>query len=294
MVKEIHPCFDFHCHSTASDGALSPTDLVARAAGAGVQYLALTDHDTLAGLEEAGAAACEHGLQLIPGIEVSVQWTSRELHIVGLAFDPQHPDITELVEYQQQARVVRAQKIGQKLDKAACMSSAYDKAAMLSGQIAPGRPWFAQVLVSEGKARNDQHAFNRFLKPGQSAFVKTPWLTVTQAVTAIRAGGGVAVLAHPLSYGFTRKKLRAFLKDFAEAGGQGLETQMPGLNPNQKQTLAECLKDFDLLASGGSDFHSPRQTWLELGRVPAVPENVPAIWQQFKAPWRIERRGKYA
>lgn len=281
MVKEKNPCFDFHCHSTASDGALAPADLVARAAGAGVKHLALTDHDTLAGLEEAGVAAREHDMQLVPGIEVSVQWTSRELHIIGLAFDPLHPAMVALVDYQQQARVARAEKIGRKLDKAACMTGAYAKAMELSGQVAPGRPWFAQVLVSEGKARTDQHAFNRYLKPGQSAFVKTPWLTVEQAVGAIAEAGGVAVLAHPLSYGMTRKKLRSFLADFIEAGGKGLETQMPRLNPNQILTLNECLRDFDLLASGGSDFHSPRQIWLELGRIPPVPDNVLPVWQAF-------------
>lgn len=273
--------FDFHCHSTASDGSLTPTELVTRAAGAGVELLALTDHDTLAGLDEATQTAAEHGIRLVPGIEVSVQWDTRELHIVGLGFDPAHPAIRELVDYQQQARVNRAEKIGQKLDRAACMTGAYAKAAALSGQNAPGRPWFAQVLVSEGKARNDQHAFNRFLKPGQSAFVKTPWLTLSEAVQAIRAAGGVAVLAHPTRYGLTRKKLRTILAEFAEAGGQGLETQTPGLNPNQRQLLDECLRDFNLLASGGSDFHTPRQTWLELGKVPPMPEHATPVWQAF-------------
>lgn len=273
--------FDFHCHSTASDGALSPADLVARAAGAGVEVLALTDHDTLAGWPEASAAAVQHGIKMIPGIEVSVQWETRELHIVGLAFDPEHPAMLELVEYQQTARVRRAQKIGERLDKAAPMTGAYDKACKLSGQNAPGRPWFAQVLVAEGKARNDQHAFNRFLKPGQSAFVKTPWLTLEQTVGAMRAAGGVAVLAHPTRYGLTRKKLRTILKEFTEVGGKGLETHTPGLNPNQCELMTECRRDFDLCASGGSDFHTPRQTWLELGKFPPLADDVTPVWRMF-------------
>lgn len=273
--------FDFHCHSTASDGSLTPTELVARAAGAGVECLALTDHDTTAGLAEAGAAAQAHGIRLVSGIEVSVQWETRELHIVGLGFDPEHPALRALVDYQQQARVKRAQKMGERLDKAACMVDAYRKACALSGQDAPGRPWFAQVLVAEDKVRNDQHAFNRFLKPGQSAFVKTPWLTLAQCVTALREAGGVAVLAHPTRYGLTRKKLRTILKEFVAAGGRALESHTPGLNPNQKQLVDECLRDFGLLASGGSDFHTPRQTWLELGKVPALEESVVPVWSEF-------------
>lgn len=286
MVKEMTLRFDFHCHSTASDGALSPTELVARAAGAGVEYLALTDHDTLAGWPEAHKAAVDLGVQLIPGIEISVQWESRELHIVGLAFDPAHPAIVELVAYQQEARVNRAKKMGERLDKAACMTDAYRKASELSGQVAPGRPWFAQILVAEGKARNDQHAFNRFLKPGQSAFVKTPWLTVEQAVSALTEAGGVAVLAHPTRYGLTRKKLRTVLKDFTAAGGRGLESLTVGLNPNQKMLVEECLRDFDMLASGGSDFHTPRQTWLELGKVPPLSEMHTPVWQAFPAAYQ--------
>ncbi len=282
MVKEMTPRFDFHCHSTASDGSLSPSELVARAAGAGVEWLALTDHDTTAGLAEAAAAADQHGIRLIPGIEVSVQWETRELHIIGLGFDPAHTAMQQLVSHQQNARVRRAEKIGARLDKAAPMTSAYDKACKLSGQDAPGRPWFAQVLVAEGKARNDQHAFNRFLKPGQSAFVKTPWLDLEQCVSAMRAAGGVAVLAHPTRYGLTRKKLRTVLKEFVAVGGRGLESHTPGLSPHQKQLVDECLRDFDLLASGGSDFHTPRQTWLELGKVPALESDVSPVWQAFR------------
>jgi 3',5'-nucleoside bisphosphate phosphatase len=273
--------FDFHCHSLASDGALAPAELVARAAGAGVTLMALTDHDTLAGQAEARAAGAAHGVELISGIEVSVVWDGRELHMVGLGFDPDHPAMTALVAVQQQARARRAERIGARLDKAAGLLNSYQRAATLSGQHAPGRPWFAKMLVAQGKARDEQHAFNRFLKPGQSCFVPTPWISLDEAVAAVRTAGGVAVLAHPTRYNFTRRKLRRCLEQFVAAGGQGLEVLSPGLNPQQKGLLAECLRDFPLHASGGSDFHTPQQTWLELGRLPSAAEGMPLVQELF-------------
>jgi predicted metal-dependent phosphoesterase TrpH len=269
--------FDFHCHSLASDGALTPTELVGRAAAAGVELLALTDHDTLAGQAEAREAAQQAGIRLLPGIEVSVAWDNRELHVVGLGFDPDHVAISALVESQQQARTRRAERIGAKLDKAAGLANSYQHTVRLSGHTAPGRPWFAKMLVAAGKVRDEQHAFNRFLKPGQSCFVTTPWVTLEEAIEAIRAAGGVAVLAHPTRYNFTRRKLRRCLEQFVAAGGQGLEVLTPGLNHQQQALLAECLRDFPLHASGGSDFHTPQQTWLELGRLPPVPAGMPLV-----------------
>lgn len=275
--------YDFHCHSTASDGTLTPTELVQRAAGQGVELLALTDHDTLAGLEEARAAAQTAGIQLVNGIELSVVWQNRELHMVALGFDHQHEAITGLVDRQQQAREKRARIMGQRLDKAVPMTGAYDRAAALSGQSAPGRPWFARVLLEAGHVRSMDHAFNRFLKQGQSGFVRTPWVAMEDAVAAVAEAGGMSVIAHPVSYGLTRTKLRRLLADFVACGGDGLEVAVPGLHPNQQRLMAECLTDFPLSASGGSDFHSPAQTWLELGRVPELPADARPIWAALAA-----------
>lgn len=260
---------------------MTPTALLARAAAAEVDCLALTDHDTLAGQAEARAAALQQGVTLISGIELSVCWDSRELHMVGLAFDPEHPAIVSLVASQQQARTLRAQRIGAKLDRAATLVNSYERAVELSGQQAPGRPWFAKMLLAEGRVRDEQHAFNRYLKPGQSCFVATPWASLENAVHAVRCAGGVAVLAHPLRYGFTRRKLRRCLEQFIAAGGEGLEVLTPGLNPQQQLLLNECLRDFSLHASGGSDFHTPQQSWLELGRLPPVPDGMPLVQNLF-------------
>lgn len=272
-------CYDLHTHSSASDGTLTPTALVARAAEKGVQRLALTDHDTFAGLAEAAEAAQRAQLELVPGIELSVRWNHRELHMLGLWVDVSETTLAALVERQAGAREERARKMGRKLDKAAGLAQSYERACALAGSCVPGRPWFARVLVEQGRARDSQHAFNRFLKQGQSGFVATPWVELDEAVAAVRAAGGVAVIAHPTRYGLTRRKLRQLLRDFTDAGGQGLESAMPGMTRQQHHLVAECLRDFPLAASGGSDFHSPEQRWLELGRLPALPEGATPVWE---------------
>lgn len=269
---------DFHSHSSASDGELSPTELVARAAACEVDALALTDHDTLAGLEEAHNAARQHGITLVNGIELSVLNGTREIHVVGLWLDPASPALRVRVAAQQEARRQRAQLIGARLDKAARLTGSYHKACDLAGSDAPGRPWFARLLVAEGVVRDERHAFNRFLKKGQSAHVTTPWVTLAQGIDDLRAAGGVPVLAHPLAYGLTRKKLRELVRDFRDAGGLALEAALPGLNPQQAALLEECWRHFELGVSGGSDFHSPRQKWLRLGGLPPFPEQATPVW----------------
>ena len=270
--------YDLHSHSTASDGALSPTELVRRAAEQGVEHLALTDHDTLAGLPEAREAAREAGISLVPGVELSVLWGSRELHLLGLWVDPDDAGLCSLVADQMAARERRARAMGERLDKAAGLSDSYDQACALAGTAAPGRPFFARLLLDAGKVRNFQHAFDRFLKQGRSAFVKTPWCELREAVRIIDAAGGRAVLAHPTRYGLTRRKLRQLLTDLVDAGGHGLEVATPGLSHDQRALLSECARDFPLAASAGSDFHSPEQHWLELGRLPELPTGARAVW----------------
>ena len=274
--------FDLHSHSLASDGALSPADLVSRAAAYGVTTLALTDHDTLAGLPEAHKAASEAGIRLINGIELSVRHGNREYHILGLDLSLDSEPLCRRVESQQQARVKRAQEIGRRLDKAAGLANSYERTCELADSHAPGRPWFARYLEQTGRVRNARHAFNRFLKQGQSAFVATPWCTMEEAIADIHAAGGQAVVAHPHGYGLTRKKLRQLLGAFKEQGGDGLEVAMPGLTRQQQELLDECWRHFDLNVSAGSDFHSPEQKWLALGRLPDLPADARPVWDYFQ------------
>jgi predicted metal-dependent phosphoesterase TrpH len=277
------PIYDLHSHSTFSDGALSPTELVHRAANQGVDYLALTDHDTLAGLPQARAAARAAGVSLVPGVELSVLWGSRELHLLGLWVDADAPELQALVAEQMAARERRARAMGERLDQAAGLSDSYAQACQLAGTGAPGRPFFARLLLDAGKVRNFQHAFDRFLKQGRSAFVKTPWCELDEAVRVIEAAGGLAVLAHPARYGLTRRKLRQLLTDLVSAGGHGLEVVSPGLSHDQRALLSECAREFPLAASAGSDFHSPDQHWLELGWLPGLPTGARPVWEHAAA-----------
>ncbi|AFT70597.1 Polymerase and Histidinol Phosphatase PHP, putative [Alloalcanivorax dieselolei B5] len=274
----MYQCPDFHSHSRASDGQLTPAELVSRAADYGVDALALTDHDTLAGLPEARARARDLGLELVPGIELSVQWDNREIHVLGLWLDEDNPVLRARVASQMDARRERARRIGDRLDRAAGLTGSYHKACALADSDAPGRPWFARMLISEGKARDNQHAFNRFLKKGQSAYVSTPWCTLEQGVADLLAAGAVPVLAHPLAYNMTRKRLRQLVGAFRDAGGLALEALMPGLTPAQGALLEECWRHFGLAVSGGSDFHSPEQKWLRLGGLPPYPKDAVPVW----------------
>jgi len=269
--------YDYHCHSTASDGALTPTELVHRAAAAGVNSFALTDHDTVAGLAEAEAAAKALGMEFISGVELSVGWANSEFHLVGLGMNVQQPRFAELIAQQQAARKARAKTMGERLNKACGTTDAYEQACALAGTDAPGRPFFAEWLVATNAARDQEHAFNRFLKPGRSAFVKTPWVNLGEAIKVIRGSGGEAVLAHPTRYRLTRMKLRRLLAEFCTLGGKGIEVALPRLSQAQEQLMYDCLEEFPLYASGGTDFHHPQQTWLTLGRLPKLKEGTPFI-----------------
>lgn len=269
--------YDYHCHTTASDGALSPTELVHLAATHGVQSLAITDHDTVAGIEEAKSAAQAKGVELINGIELSVLWERTELHMVGLGMDIAAPEFARLVMSQQDARRQRAIKMGQKLERVTGLKNIYEAVCDIAGSTAPCRPHFAQWLVQNKQVRDTEHAFNRFLKVGRSAYVSTPWATLEDATKIVNESGGVAILAHPTRYRFTRMKLRRLLSEFCTYGGKGLEVALPRLTPAQSELLYDCLSEFPLVASGGSDFHSPQQQWLTLGKIPALKTGVPFV-----------------
>lgn len=273
---------DLHSHSTASDGTLTPTALVARAHEFGVTDLALTDHDTLSGLDEARDAAQQHGIRLVNGIELSVLANSREIHVLGLWVNPQDERLVNLVDAQQQARIDRAKLIGKRLDRAAGLANSYEKACALAGSPAPGRPLFARMLIDNNKVRDMRHAFNRYLKQGQSAYVATTWCALDAAVGAIHQAGGCAVLAHPHAYNLTRKRLRQLLGEFKQAKGDAMEVMVPGLTMQQQNLLNESWQHFELKVSGGSDFHSPAQRWLSLGRLPPVPAGATPVWQDYQ------------
>ncbi|MDX1633399.1 MAG: PHP domain-containing protein [Marinobacter sp.] len=276
-------CIDLHCHSRASDGALTPTELVARASERGVTHLALTDHDTLDGLAEARSAAEEAGIELINGIELSCQWKSQTIHVVGLDFDARAPGFVAAVAEQTANRWRRAAMIAERLERLK-VPDLLDRARALADGDVPGRPHFAKALIEAGVVKDTNQAFKRYLGTGKPGDVKAYWPALETVVQWILDAGGVAVLAHPRKYKLTATKLRALVGDFQRAGGQSLEVITSGQSSGDLGFLAELCRREGLWASQGSDFHFPGAPWCELGRIPALPEGLVPVWQHFRQP----------
>ncbi len=273
-------CYDLHTHSSASDGSLSPKELVSRAVQQGVDVLALTDHDGTEGLAEAQFAAKSAGLTLVSGVEISATWGKSNVHIVGLNIDKnnaalQH-GLTELRDY----RVRRAQQIAKHLEQAG-IPGALEGASRYASPVMLGRLHFAQFLVEKGYADSLNGVFKRYLVKNKPGYVTSSWASLQQATDWIKQAGGQAVIAHPARYKMTASKLKRLLSEFKDYGGAGLEVVSGRQHPEEIKTLAKYANDFSLLASCGSDFHSPDNTWIELGRLNPMPESVTPIWSTW-------------
>jgi hypothetical protein len=275
----MHKVPDLHTHSTASDGTLTPTALLERAAAAGVGTLALTDHDTVAGVAEAQTAAARLGVQLIPGVEVSVTWGGRTVHVVGLDLDPGCPTLLAGLAGLQEHRVWRAEEIGRRL-AASGYTGALEGARRHAAGSLIGRTHFARFLVEQGAAADIRDVFKRYLVSGKPGHVAGEWTTLEQAVGWIRAAGGSAVIAHPARYDFTRTKMLRLLGEFRECGGCGLEVVSGSHSRDDYFVFARYANEQGFYASAGSDYHGPEKPWIELGRLPVLPEGCTPIWSR--------------
>jgi predicted metal-dependent phosphoesterase TrpH len=273
-------CYDLHSHSTVSDGALSPSDLIKRAAEKGVNVLALTDHDTVAGLAQARASAEQYNLQLINGIELSVTWQMRCFHIVGLNIDANYQPLMTLSEQLQQTRYDRAFKIAEKLEKKRIMG-AWDAVIKAAGDGMITRTHFADFLVAQGYVRTQQEAFDYYLAKGKPAYVGTTWVDLAQAIAWINEAGGIAVLAHPMRYSLSPKWMRWLLTEFKTMGGKAIEVITSRMNPDELRLITNYAQQFELAGSVGSDFHNPDNQWVELGRLLPLPQNIKPVWELF-------------
>jgi predicted metal-dependent phosphoesterase TrpH len=269
---------DLHCHSTASDGDLSPTAVVERAVAHGVDILAITDHDNIDGFNEAKHAAGKR-IKLVSGIEFSAVWKGIGIHIVGLDFKPAL--LENSIRRQKQARTKRTLKIAQRLEKKGVINP-LDGAKRFATSDIIGRPHFAKYLVSQGLFESEAEAFKQWMGNKKVGDIKTTWPPIEAIVADITTAGGYAVLAHPQYYAMTNRKLGKLLGEFKECGGIGLEVCASGLKPEQTAYFASLCNKYDFMASRGSDFHSPTNQWIELGRVAALPDTVTPIWQLFK------------
>ena len=267
--------YDLHCHSTASDGILTPTEVVLRAHEKGVNVLALTDHDTVAGVAEARQQAESLGMRLINGVEISTLWENRSIHIVALGFDISHKKMIALLAEQAKLREIRAQESGAKLEKIG-VENAYTEAKKLAGNGEVTRAHYARHLVQIGKVSNDGQAFKRYLGQGKSAYVKPQWVDIPTTIDTIHQAGGVAVFAHPLRYTMTMKWVRKLTESFKAWGGDAIEISGCGQSRDQYQLLVKLAEEHQLAGSMGSDFHFPC-AWVELGKLAPLPEYIPFV-----------------
>ena len=268
---------DLHCHTTASDGDLRPHELVARAIDQSVDMLAITDHDNIDGYCEAIEENYSN-IRLVSGIELSAVWQGINIHIVGLNFIPALLQVA--VSRQKKARQARAVKIARRLEKQGIVNALFGAQQFATSSII-GRPQFARYLVSAGLVTTEAEAFRKWLGAGKIGDVKTSWPTVPTVVADIINAGGQAVLAHPHHYKMTNRKLGNFLQQFKDCGGAGIEVCSSGMTKEKTDYFATLCTKYNLFASRGSDFHTPTNPWVELGRVAPIPAHLTPIWHAF-------------
>lgn len=288
---------DLHCHTNASDGVLTPAEMLLRAEVMQLDVLAITDHDSVQGyqqalqLQQAQLAAVPEGksaskqaaaVKLLSGVEFSTSWQGFEIHILGWRFAPEHEQMRLLLNAQREQRHQRSERIHAHLQKngvaAAQLPTARPEHEQGGGVRT--RLHYADALLQHGYVANKQQAFDRFLGKGQCAYVKPQWCSMEEAVAVIHASGGVASIAHPLAYDMSTKWLRRLITDFKAAGGTCMEVVSGQQAPEQRQWLSELAREYNLLASVGSDFHFPGR-WRELGKNLQMPEGLTPVWHDW-------------
>lgn len=271
---------DLHSHSTFSDGALTPSQLVERAAAAGVRWLALTDHDTVDGLAEAQTAALRHGIGVINGVEISATWRAQSLHVLGLWIDPTAAGVIAHLATQAQRRRDRMRLMCERLEKLRLPGKELLRVVESQPGV-PTRTHLAAALVAGGHATSPADAFRRFLAQGKPAYRSAQWPALEEVVGWIQGAGGKACLAHPLRYRVSSGARARLVAEFATMGGAGLEV-VTGNNALQHiDTCAALAVKFNLQGSVGSDFHDPAQTWNALGRLAKLPAQVKPVWDNL-------------
>ena len=254
---------DLHTHSNASDGSLAPGELVAYAVQKGAAAIALTDHDTVAGLPEALRAAEACHFELVPGLEISADYTGGGMHILGYFVDHTDPFFQQELERLQEARRERNPKIIVRLRELG-IPITYDQVLALSGgQI--GRPHIAQAMLQIGAVQNLDEAFRHYLTKGAPAYVEKFRFPPNQAIALIRQAGGLPVLAHPFTLNCTtREQLIRLLRELKDQGLQGLECLYSEHTPEQSREYLALAEKLGLLVTGGSDFHGKNKEGVEM------------------------------
>ena len=272
---------DLHCHSVVSDGTLTPEQLAERAYANGVRLWALTDHDELGGQERAQLAASALGMDYLPGVEISVSWMGQTIHIVGLGIDASHVGILEGLRRTREGRGNRAKQMAEQLLKAG-IPGAYEGALHFAGnQELISRTHFARFLVEQGICKDTDQVFKRYLVEDKPGYVPHLWATLDDAVAWIKEAGGAAVIAHPGRYKLSAMQMDELYKHFKEIGGMAIEVITGSHSPNQYQTYGKIAQHYGFLASRGSDFHDPEESYIDLGTLPHLPDHLTPVWSLF-------------
>ncbi len=273
---------DLHCHSTVSDGTLEPEALAARAKANGVELWALTDHDEVGGQQRARDAALALALPYLTGTEISVTFAGITVHIVGLGFDADDAALHAGLAATRGGRRERAIDMSNGLAKIG-IKGAYEGALKyVSNPELISRTHFARHLVDTGVCADTQEVFRKYLVEGKPGFVPHRWAKLSSAVSWITQAGGLAVIAHPGRYKFTPTEEYALFSEFKAHGGQGVEVVTGSHGTADYVKYTAMALEFDLLASRGSDFHSPNESHIDLGALPPLPGQLTPVWHALE------------
>ncbi len=278
---------DLHCHSTVSDGTLSPEELARRAHGNGVELWALTDHDEVGGQQRARDAALALGLPYLSGAEISVSFAGETVHIVGLGFDVDDAALRAGLAATRGGRELRAREMAEGLTRVGIHGAFEGALKYVGNPELISRTHFARHLVDSGVCGDTYEVFRKYLTDGKPGFVPHRWASLRNAVSWIAEAGGVAVVAHPGRYRFTATEEFALFSEFKALGGRAVEVTTGNHSSAEIAKYADLALEFDLLASRGSDFHSPDESRTDLGRLPPLPGQLTPVWQALED--RVQR-----
>jgi len=282
--------YDLHLHSTASDGSLSPEELMSLCAEKKLQCVALTDHDTLSGLPLARKKAEELGLNLISGIELSCVWRRQTLHLLSIGLDEHNPEVKAFMVELETIRQQRAEKIAERLVKKGINASILDNAQTIAGNVSLCRPHFAKALVEMGHVRSVKDAFDVYLGQGKAGDVKALWPDLEKVIALVKQANGYTILAHPTKYNMTFTRLRLLFEELKGLGVDAIEVSYPGLNPDQGRELLRWVKHYGFKVSAGSDFHSTLSPWTLPGCFPEIELNENHILNVLLSNMNVDAR----